>query len=266
VREREIKNLSAVYDELRNDILPQLRRSEIIATYETRQKTAQELINMGKTNPDKLSQVELFYGAQSAEGVDQETIYKNYTAKYTDDWKGFNNLGVYYIENNQLDDAEAQLQKAEAADANNSAVVNNMGVLYWAKGDYDKAAEYFNRAAELNPSDDINYNLGVICIKKGNYEKALEKFGSTPTFNKSLAQTLADKNSDAISTLKSVKSEEAYYYYLAAVEAAKNADDNGVFNNLKTAVQKDASIKDYARNDMEFARYFEDETFKSIIE
>ncbi|MBN2894236.1 MAG: tetratricopeptide repeat protein [Bacteroidales bacterium] len=266
VREREIKNMSAVYDELRNDILPKLRRSEIIATYETRQKTQQELINMGKTTPKDLSQVELFYGAQSAEGADKETIYKNYNTQYSSDWKGFNNLGVYYIKNNQLDDAEAQLQKAEAADANNAAVINNMGVLYWAKGDYDNAAKYFKQASQIDPSDDINYNLGVICIKKGNYADAVTKFGSTPSFNKSLAQTLNSSNTDAINTLNSVKSQEAYYFYLKAVEAAKNSDDNGVFTNLKTAVQKDATIKAYASEDMEFARYFEDETFKSIIQ
>lgn len=266
VREREIKNLSAVYDELRNDILPQLRRSEIIATYETRQKSGEELINLGKTNPTSLSQVELFYGAQVAEGNDQETIYKSYNSQYASDWKGFNNLGVYYIANNQLDDAEAQLQKAENADANNATIINNMGVLYWAKGDYDKAAEYFKQAAQINPSDDINYNLGVICIKKGKYESAVEKFGSTPSFNKSLAQTLAGNNTDAINTLSSVKSEEAYSYYLKAVEAAKNSDDNGVFTNLKTAINKDADIKAYAKDDMEFGRYFEDETFKSLVQ
>jgi len=48
VREREIKNMAAVYDKLRNEILPKLRRSEIIATYETRQKTPEELVNLGK--------------------------------------------------------------------------------------------------------------------------------------------------------------------------------------------------------------------------
>lgn len=266
VREREIKNMSAVYDELRNDILPTLRRSEIIATYETRQKTETELINLGKTKPEDLSQVELFYGAQAANGGDKETIYKSYNKKYTDDWKGFNNLGVYYIQANQLDDAEAQLQKAENADANNAAVINNMGVLYWAKGDYSKAKDYFERAAQIDPNDDINYNLGVICIKRGKYNDAVQKFGSTPSFNKSLAQTLDGNNSDAINTLSSVKSEEAYYYYLKAVEAAKNGSDNDVYSNLKEAVKKDASIKVYASEDMEFARYFEDETFKSIVQ
>ncbi len=264
-REREIKNMAMVYDELRNSVLPQLRRSEIIATYETRQKTQQEIINLSKTKTEALTQVELFYGAQTATGGDKEIIYKTYTQKYASDWRGFNNLGVYYISNNQLDDAEAQLQKAESLEANNASILNNMGALYWARGDYDKAAEYFKNASKINPSDNINYNLGVICIKKGNYESAVAKFGSTPSFNKSLAQTLSGDNSAAMATMKNVTSEEAYVAYLKAVEAARDNNAGEVFSNLKTAVAKDASLKLYAQNDIEFLRYFEDETFKSIV-
>lgn len=266
VRETEIKKLAAVYDELRNEILPQLRRSEVVATYQTRQKTAVELINTAKTNPSTLSKLELFYASNNATGTDQETILKSYTSTYNDDWQGFNNLGVYYIKDNKLDDAEVQLQKAETIDNNNAVVLNNLGVLYWAKGDENKAGEYFKRAANIDPNDDINYNLGVICIKKGNYETAVEKFGGTPSYNKSLAQLLAGNTADAISTLSSVQSEEAFYYYLKAVEAARNANDNDLFTNLQKAIGKNSALKAYAQNDMEFRNYFEDDTFKSIVQ
>jgi len=266
VREKEIKNMAAVYDELRNEILPKLRRSEIIATYEARQKTPEEIVNLGKTNPDALNQDELFFGATNAKGTDKETIFKTYTTKYTEDWKGFNNLGVYYIKTNKLDEAELQLQKAENIDENNATVINNMGVLYWQKGEYEKAETYFKKAASINPSDEINYNLGVIYIKQAKYEEAVSKFGATPTFNKSLAQLLAGNTSDALNTLNKVNSEEAIYFYLKAVESARNDDVNGVITNLTSAVKKDPNLKSYAANDMEFRKYFEDETFKSIIQ
>ncbi len=266
IREREIKKMANVYDELRNEILPKLRRSEIIATYQTRQKTASELISIGKTDPNSLDQVELFYASGAAEGTDKETILKSYTAKFSDDWKGFNNLGVYYLHSNQLDEAELQLQKAETADANNATIFNNMGVLYWAKGDVDKAAEYFKKAAQIDPNDEINYNLGIICIKKGHYDKAVQKFGSTPSYNKSLAQLLAGNTANATATLGNVNSEEAFYYYLKAVEAARDANTQEVFTNLQKAISKNADLKAYALNDMEFRNYFEDESFKSIVE
>lgn len=266
VREKEIKNMSKAYLELADDVLPLLRRSEISATYKTKPKTKEQLIQLGKTNPEELSQVELFYGAQEAPTADKETIYKAYTSTYASDWKGFNNLGVHYITQNKLSDAEAALNKANSLEANNATIMNNLGALYWAKGDMTKAKEYFDKAYAKDKSDEIGYNLGVILIKEAKYSDAVQKFGSTASFNKSLAQLLNDKTAEAASTLKAVTSEEAIYYYLKAVIAANEDKENDVLDNLKKAVGKDAKLKDYAKNDMEFNKYFENETFKAIVE
>lgn len=266
VREKEIKKMSKVYDELRKDILPKLRRAEIIATYQVRQKTTDEIINLSKTDPNRLSQDELFFGAQSATGTDKEMIYKTYTSKYASDWKGFNNLGVYYITTNQLDQALLQLQKAENIDQNNASVINNMGVLYYAKGDYTNAEKYFKKASSLDPNDKINYNLGVIFIKQGKYADAVQKFGATASYNKSLAQVLNGQTNDAQKTLGNVNSQVAMYYYLLAVEAARNSDKNVALSNLKQAIAKDANLKAYALNDLEFRALFNDEDFKSVVQ
>jgi len=267
VREKEIKNMAAVYDELRNDILPKLRRSEIIATYVSKQRTPAELISLGKTDPTSLTQIELFYAATVAEDTDKETLYKSYIAQYPDDWKAFNNLGVYYIKNNQLDDAAIQLKKADvAAKQNIVSVVNNFGVLKWAQGDQESAINYFKKASDLGATDETNYNLGVICILNGKYQDAISKFGASSTYNKALAQVVAGNTADAQGTLGNIQSENAYYFYLAAVVSAKKDDANAVFTNLRKAIDKDATLKDYAANDLEFRNYFEDETFKSIIQ
>lgn len=266
VREQEIKKMAEVYETLKKEILPKLRRAEIIATYQTKERTPEEMIQLAKTDPDKLSREELFFAAQSAQGADKETIYKTYISKYSDDWKAYNNLAVYYIKENRLTEAENELQKAENIQQNNTAVLNNYGVLYYAKGDMAKAKDYFHRAYQLEANPDVGYNCGVLLIKQGKYQEAVQKFGAPASYNKSLAQLLVGNTADAINTLNSVKSDNAYYYYLKAVEAARNSDQNGVFTNLQTAIQKDASLKDYAKNDLEFRDYFDDDTFKSLVE
>lgn len=266
VREKEIKKMSKVYDELRKDILPKLRRAEIVATYQTRQKTADELVSLGKTDPNRLSQDELFFAGQTATGMDKEMIYKTYNEKYPQDWRGFNNLGVYYIQNNQLTEAELQFQKAENIDANNASVINNLGVLYYAKGDFTKAEEYFKKAAGINPSDKINYNLGVIFIKQGKYAEAVQKFGASASYNKSLAQVLNGLTKESISTINNVNSQEAFYFYLKAVEYARDNDKTQCINNLKQAIAKNADLKNYAKDDVEFRALFNDEDFKSIVQ
>ncbi len=266
VREKEIKNMSKAYLELADDVLPLLRRSEISATYKTKPKTKEEIISLAKSTPEDLSQVELFYGAQEAPKADKEAIYKTYTATYASDWKGFNNLGVYYISENKLSDAEAALNKANSLEANNATIMNNLGAYYWAKGDLVKAQEYFEKAYAKEKSDEIGYNLGVILIKEAKYSDAVQKFGSTASFNKALAQLLNDKATESNTTLKGVTSEEGIFYYLKAVVAANEDKESDVMDNLQKAVGKDASLKDYAKNDMEFNKYFENETFKAIVE
>lgn len=266
VREKEIKNMSKAYLQLADDVLPLLRRSEISATYKTKPKTKDEIIALAKTKPADLTQVELFYGAQETTGTDVETIYKTYNTTYATDWKGFNNIGVYYIANNKLTDAETALTKANSIEANNATIMNNLGCLYMAKGDDAKALTYFEKAYAKGATDEIGYNLGVLLIKQAKYSDAVTKFGSTASFNKALAQLLNEKASDANTTCKAVKSEEAIFYYLKAVVAANEDKETDALDNLKKAVGKDATLKVYAKNDMEFDKYFENETFKAIVE
>ncbi len=267
VREQEIKKMAEVYEVLKKDILPKLRRAEIQAKFKSVERTDEQYVDVAKNQPEILSQEELFYAAQVATGADKETLYKQYIAKYPNDWRAYNNLGVYYMENGKLDDAETQMLKANELDANNPSVINNLGAIYWLKGDYAKAKEYFQKAANLaGANENINYNLGVIDIMEGKYQEALDLFGARPTFNKALAQLLTGDAQAAENTINQVKSECAYYYYLKAVIAARLDKADDVYSNLQKAVAKKADLKDYAKNDLEFRKYFDEDQFKAIVE
>jgi len=276
VRDKEIKNMSKVYPKLANDILPILRRSEVTVEYKTTAKTKDQVIAIAKTSPKDLTATELLYAGQEATGADKETFYKAYLTTYPTDvnaWKANNNLGVYYIGADKLSDAKTYLEKANTLEANNASIMNNLGAMYMAlylknkkAEDLAKAQEYFTKAYAKASNDDIGYNLGVILIKQGKYSDAVTKFGSTASFNKALAQLLTDKPENASSTLKSVTSTDAYVYYLKAIAAAGQDKEADVLDNLKTAVGKNSALKAYAKNDMEFNKYFENATFKAIVE
>ena len=62
-REREIRNLSSVFDKLAEDILPQLRYSRITATINTIGKSDEEIQQVFATNPRSLTIDELLYCA-----------------------------------------------------------------------------------------------------------------------------------------------------------------------------------------------------------
>ncbi len=267
-REKEIKNLSAVYNSLRNKVLPKLRRSVIKFSYQSKAKTDEELSKIAVSNPEKLQQEELLYSANITDDLaSKEKIYLSYTKSYPDDWRGWNNLAVAQTKQNKLSEAKVNFQKAEEAKSGNPQVLNNLGVIAMAEGDDDAAFDYFQKAIDAGESSGApGYNMGVILIKRGQYAEALTNMGDA-TFNKALAQTLSGDNASAEATMVNLGSNDyAIFYYFKAVVAAKAGNEGDLMENLKIAVAKDDKLKGYAKKDVEFLKYFDNSDFKSIVQ
>jgi len=62
-----------------------------------------------------------------------------------------------------------------------------------------------------------------------------------------------------------VKEPNATTAYLKAVVGARTNDRAAVIENIKSAIAQDASLKDRAKNDIEFAKFAEDDEFKAIV-
>ena len=71
----------------------------------------------------------------------------------------------------------------------------------------------------------------------------------------SVAQICSEKYSDAKATLDGIAQKNGTTYYLLAVVAARTNNASAVATNLKEAVAKDASLKEKAANDVEFAKF-----------
>jgi len=54
--------------------------------------------------------------------------------------------------------------------------------------------------------------------------------------------------------------------YLKGVVGARLDDKTYMLNGLKEAIGLKAVWKDYVKTDLEFAKYFSDDTFKSIVQ
>lgn len=266
-REAEIKKLAAVYDNLRNDILPLLRRSEIKFEYQGRAKTDSELTTMLGSAPADLFQEELLYAASISDASNKEAAYMTYTGKFPNDWKGWNNLAAAQASQGKLSEAKTNLEKVLSLKNDNHVALNNLGVLALADGDLDAAWDYFERAENAGcKSPKLQYNKGVISIKRANYSDAVDYF-KTDSFNKALAQTLAGDNDIAISTLDNLGSSEyGLFYYLKAVTAARAGKVADVIENLRIAISKESKLKDYAKADAEFIKFIDNSAFRGVIE
>ncbi|MBP5667215.1 MAG: hypothetical protein IKO46_12545 [Salinivirgaceae bacterium] len=273
VREKEIKNISAAYEEIADKILPQLRRSTLSVNVAVIGHSDDEIKELIAANSEDLTVEELLYAATLTEdNAEKLSIYQKAAAKYPEDWRTNNNVGHISYKMGNIAEAKAAFEKAKEADASNTVVLNNLGACAYAEGDEAAAKEFYNAAA--GAGDEVSYNQAVIATKKGDYESALNLYQSSKmnTFNWALCKYLnyfSTKNNDVfdatLGILNKIEDQDnAKISYLKAVIAARKQDKDLLINSLKVAVEKDASLGAYAAKDIEFAQYAQDEDFKNI--
>lgn len=261
-REQEIKNISSVYKNLADEILPQLRRSRLTLNYEIIGKSDEEIAQLADTDAKQLTVEELLYAATlTKDPAKKEAIYTKATQIYPNDFRGFNNLGKLAYEAGNLEKAESYFKKA-ASISNAPEVNNNLGLIALAKGDKAASESYLGKAAG---SKELNEALGNLYVAQGQYDRAVNAFGDTKTNSAALAQILAKDYNKAKNTLDAVENPDAYTDYLKAVLGARTNNSSMVTSSLKSAVAKDASLAKKAASDLEFAKYFTNADFVSII-
>lgn len=251
VREKEIKNISAVYSDLAETILPQLRRSRLIANVEIIGKTDAEIkavVNAG--NMRELSLEELLYAA-TLDGMSKEKIYTQVTTQYPNDYRAWNNLGALQYQAGDVAKATQNFNKAKSLLSSAREANANLGLLALANGDVAKAEQLLGSASG---AASLNEALGLMYIKKGEYNKAEQAYGDVKSNNAALAQVLTKNYSKAQRTIQAVEKKDATSYYIAAIVAARTNNSSGVVGNLKSAMEKGAKLSDISI-DGEFAKF-----------
>ncbi|NOU61850.1 tetratricopeptide repeat protein [Marinifilum caeruleilacunae] len=265
VREKEIRNISAAFDDVKKEVLPKLRRAKFTVNVDLIGKSDAELKDLGMNNPAELNVEELLYSATLVESADDKLkIYEAAKKQFSKDWRGYNDAGMILFGMGKVADAKSNFEKADQLSANNPVVKNNLGAVELVNGNVAEAEVLFGAAT--GAGKEVNYNQGIVAIMKADYDTAVKHFGDCPSVNAALANILAGKNNVALEKLNANTSDAAMVYYLKAVVGARTANNNLVFTNLETAVAKDASLKSVAKSDMEFAKVFEDAKFKAIVE
>jgi len=260
-REREIKNISYVYKDLAETILPQLRRSRLVANVETIGKTDAELKQAISSNPNSLTINELLYTA-TLDGTPVEQIYTLTTQKFPNDYRGWNNLGAYYFENGRYTDAKQAFEKAQQVSSNAAEPNMNLGLLALADGNISRAEQLIGQASNANT---VNEALGLLYLKQGDYNKAVQAFGDTKSNNSALAQILTKNYSQAQQILDGVVNKNAMTYYLQALVGARTNNSSTTASALNQAFRLDPSLKNYAKSDLEFARFAGNSAISSIL-
>ena len=207
----------------------------------------------------------MFYAASLFnDDAKKESIYKSFSAKFPEDWRGPNNLGYIYITQNKVADAKAQFEKAAGLSANNAMVNNNLGVCERLNGYNDAAMAFYDKAAGAGTTE-VNENKGIIYIMKGDYASSKSSYAGVNSFNAALANLLSGNNSIGGIIDGSTDKDEALSYYLKAIAGARANDNSMVANNLKSAFAKDAGLKAKAKTDAEFIKFRDNAEFQAAV-
>jgi len=266
VREREIKNMSSAFEVLKTDILPKLRRSNMIINVDKIGRSDEEILAQARSDFKVLSLEEMLYAATLT--TDNNEKLKFYQATFEANPKcirAINNVGYTQMALGKVDDAAASFATAQTIQ-NNDVVKNNLAFTSLVKGDIAKAEETFN--SMTTQTAESRWGLAVIAITKGQYDNAVNLFGSEPCYNLALALVLKGDVNKAKVTLDGMTENcmDGRNLYLKGIVGARLDNRDYMLNGLREAVGVKADWKAYAKTDLEFAKYWNDETFKSVVQ
>lgn len=252
-REREIRNLSSVFDQLAEEILPQLRYSRITASIDVIGKSDEEIMNIYSLNPKALSVDEILYAATLTDNNDKRLqIYDTAIELYPKDYRAYNNLGMCQYIDQDYEAAEANFAQAARLAPESGEAQMNLGLVSLLNKNYKEATAKFGNAAGVPALGDA---LGVYYMKQGDYNSAIRAFGDSKTNNAALAQILNKDYSKAKNTLSGVVHPNATTFYITAILGARTNNEKMVMNNLRQAIKLDKSLAAKAQNDLEFAKF-----------
>lgn len=252
-REREIRNMSSVFDQLKQDILPKLRYSKLTASINVIGKSDDELKDAYANNPETLSVDEILYTATLyKDNAKKAEIYAKAAELYPNDYRTYNNLGVAQYKEGNVTAATANFLKAASLQPQSGEPQMNLGLVDLLNKDYAAANAKFGNAAGVT---ELPAALGTYYIQSGDYANAVSAFGDTKSNNAAIAQILNKDYSKAAATLAAISEPNATTYYLQALVAARTNNEQAVYSNLRKVSGLDKNLLERAKNDVEFANY-----------
>ena len=250
-REQQIKNLSQGFKELADGILPELRRARMTINYEVIGRDDEQIFSQYEQDASKLSVEELLYAASIARtDGEKEDILKTTNRLYANDARALNNLGVLALQQGKREEAQRYFQQAQTVQQLPESSAN-LGLLALQAGDLQQAE---NLIAKSAGASGLSEALGNLHLAQGNYALAQQDFGYRPSNSAALAQLLNKDYARAQQTLKNVKNGDAVTDYLAAIVQARQGNNDAAASFLRSALQKDPSLKSYAEKDLELGK------------
>ena len=262
-REKQIRNISAVYSDLADEILPKLRRARVTLNYQLIGRSDDQIVAQYAENPEVLSLEEILYSSiLTDDAAKQEDIFKTAAKLYPNDYRAYNNLGVIAYSQGEYNKAASYFAKAANANSSAPEVKLNMGYLELIEGNVEAADSYITLGVDSKAGNEA---LGNLYIAQGDYARAASLLEGVNTNSAALAQLLNKNYSAARKTIEKIENPDATTHYIKAVLGARTSNVAFIYDGLKEAVKLDSSLAKKAATDLEFVKYLGDSTFMNIV-
>ena len=247
-REQQIRNISAAFTELADEVLPELRRARLAINYRVVGRTDDEIREQYVNDASKLSVEEVLYAATLTNNLEErKAIFEKAARLYPNDKRAHNGLAQIAYAKGDLETAKAELAKAtELPEAN-----ANAALIAVREHRLDQAEALLGKALSA-----ANYNevLGNLLVARGNFVQAAQTLKGLNTNTAALAQILTKDYVSARQTLMAVPNRDAMTAYLSAVVGARTGDVKGAAQALTSAIAADRSLAGLAQTDLELAK------------
>lgn len=262
-REMQIKNISSIYSEIAEDVLPKLRRARITLNYQIIGRSDEQILEQYAADPKVLSLEEILYSSMLTEDpAGQKDIFNTAIKLHPADYRAYNNLGVLAYNEGDYTTAASYFEKALGANAAAPEAQLNLGYLELLQGNVSEAESLIALGVDSKAAAEA---LGNLYIAQGEYGRASVLLEDKNTNSAALAQLLNKDYSTVRETLDNIKNSDATTYYIKALLGARTSNIAFVYDGLKQAIKLDPSMAKKAAGDLEFAKYLQDATFQTII-
>ena len=250
-REAQIRNISSAFRELADGILPQLRRSRLIANYEVIGRSDDQIKSQLGSDARQLSLEEMLYAGGQLYADNAAKAKDAYTkaAQVYNDARAYNNLARLAFADGDYTEAKQMAEKALSVNKNLPEANANLGMLALLNGDLSTAETLIAKASGANG---LGEALGNLHLAQGKYAQAVQDFGGVASNSAALAQIMNKNYQDALNTLGKVKNADGITDYLMAIAYKRMNNGSQANSFLQKAIQKDPTLADYAAKDLEF--------------
>ena len=248
-REQQIRNMSAGFTELADGILPELRRARLTVNYEVIGRDDDQIRQQLASDPTQLTVEEMLYAATlTTDAAEQQRIYEQTARLYPTDARALNNLGVLAYQQGDYERARQLLTQAQTVNAQLPEAQANLGLIALQQGNKAEAESLIGRATNANGLAEA---LGNLHLAQGNYALAEQDFGNIRSNSAALAQLMNKDYAKAAQTLAAIRQPDALTDYLGALLSARQGNTSLARQLKSAAMAKDPSLATYAEHDLE---------------